>query len=345
MNESPARQKTALTNISELRKAIFTALDNYDSICLLTHKNPDGDGLSTCFVLQDIFRNRNKEVPIILETTPPESLSFLNANERTTVFKDDLSFSLIFIIDCHIRSRLGICAPLLDKAELIIAIDHHEENEENGDPKLRQREADLIYNNPETVSAGAIIYQALKQEILSLPEEVRKEAAKALYVTVINDTNNFLNKNTDPAVFELCAELSRLGIRPYEITKTFLYAKPASYFRFIGETLATITTHEGDKVLFFHSTLQMLADNDLGPDATSKVTDWVKKPQRVEVIVYFREIAAGKYRLSLRSESIDVNQIANKYQGGGHISAAGCEITGTISAIQASILQDIRQQL
>ncbi len=342
MTNSATRLESCIVDPNELRSVILSAIREYESICLLTHKNPDGDGLSTCLVLREIFSSYQKEVDIVLETKAPDSLDFLAAKERTVIYHEKQSYPLIIIVDCHSRSRLGKCAPLLDKAELVIAVDHHENND-NGSPS--EREADLIYNDPETVSAGAIIFQAFKKEIDSFPAEKQKEAAAALYVTIINDTNNFTNKNTDSSVFQICAELCRMDIEPDEITKTFLFSKPADYFRFIGQTLATIETAEQGKVLFFHSTGKMLSENNLQADATSKVTSWLKRPQGVEVIVYFREIAADRYRLSLRSETIDVNNIAHKYKGGGHLNAAGCEIRGKLAEIQSSVLLDIKQQL
>ena len=326
-----------IDHLDELRTVIRSAVDRFDKIGLLTHKNPDGDGLSTCLALQNILEAAGKEVSIILEDEGLDSLDFLRVKERTIIYRQELSFPLILIVDCQSRQRLGKCGSLLDKAELIIAVDHHQDNGAD--------DVHYLYNDTRTVSAGAIIYQALKDEFNALPPLMREESATALYVTVINDTNNFTNSNTNEDVFLFCAELSRLGIKPFEITRTFLLEKPASYFRFIGQALATITTHLDGQVLFFHSTIEMLEENHLHSDATSKVTNWVKKPTGVKIVVYFREIGTEKYRLSLRSDVIDVNQIARKYGGGGHRNASGCEVTGSLADVKTIILQDIKKDL
>lgn len=324
-------------SIDELRNVLLTAISKYDKIGLLTHKDPDGDGLSACLVLQELLQAKKKNVSIVLENRAPDNLDLLDAKPRTTQYIETLSFPLILIVDCQDRERLGICSPLVDKAELTIALDHHENNGSD--------EVDYLFNDPDFVSVGAIIYQTFKEEILSLPTSIKEYCATALYVTILNDTNNFVNSNTDAAVFHFAAELTLMGIKPYEITKTFMLTKPPNYFRFIGQTLATIRLYSEGKVLFFHSTLNMLTENDLHTDATSKVTNWVKKPLGVEIVVYFREIGEYRYRLSLRSESIDVNVIAQKYSGGGHKNAAGCEISGTLSEVEQSILKDIEKVL
>lgn len=336
---------TDIESIADLREVVLSAIDKYDSIAILTHKNPDGDGLSTCLVLQEIINKYDRDADIVLEAIAPDSLDFLQAKEKSTLYREGLSYALILMIDCHTSNRLGICAALLDQAETIIAIDHHIENGEliSDNSKQRSGDVDLLYNDPYIVSAGAIVYLAFKEEIDSLPPEIRKYCATAIYVSIINDTNNFVNKNTDSRMFEICADISRMDIKPYEITRTFMFTKPVSYYKFIGEALSTIKTAVDGKVLLFHSTMKMLADNNLGSDATSKVTNWLQKPKDVKVILYFREIGTEKYRVSLRSEHIDVNRIAVKYRGGGHKVAAGCEIKGNLADIESSLIDDIKQ--
>lgn len=341
-----------IETIEKLRERLLSVIEQHESIGLVTHKNPDGDGLSACIALQEILKAKKKNPRIILEQEAPDSFALLGARERSEIYNEEMSFSLVLIIDCKNRSRVGRCAPLLDKAELILAIDHHEDNSDfpgsdgsDPSPVTADREPDFVYNDPQTVSAGAILYQALKEEIHSLPAKSKVLCATALYITIINDTNNFTNKNTDQAVFEISAGITGLGIKPHKITKAFLYTKPASYFRFIGQTMSTIETLENGRVLFFHSDLKMLHENNLRSDATTKVTDWIKKPEGIEVIIYARELDREKYRLSLRSEYYNVNIIAVKFGGGGHISAAGCEMSGTLADIKTTVLTEVRKQL
>jgi len=335
-----------IDSISDLREVVLSSIEKYDKIGLLTHENPDGDGLSTCLALKEIIEAMGKQADIVLEEPPIESLGFLEAEKRTILIKGILSYPLILLVDSQSRNRLGSCGSLLDKAELIIAIDHHLENSEirSENKKNGIRDVDLLYNKPHTVSAGAIIFRTLQKEILQLPEDKRRYCVTAIYVSVINDTNNYTNKNTDAEVFSLAAELARMGILPYEVTAKFLYKRSVSYYRFIGQALSTIRTVADGRVLFFHSTQKMLSDNNLNIDATSKITNWVKKPVGVEVVVYFRELERDRYRLSLRSENLDVNKIAVKYGGGGHRVAAGCEICGKLEYIETVILEDIRNQ-
>ena len=63
----------------------------------------------------------------------------------------------------------------------------------------------------------------------------------------------------------------------------------------------------------------------------------------VEVAVFFREMADGRYRVSLRSKGgLNVAQIAEGFGGGGHECASGCSIDGPLSIAVARILEKIR---
>jgi phosphoesterase RecJ-like protein len=43
----------------------------------------------------------------------------------------------------------------------------------------------------------------------------------------------------------------------------------------------------------------------------------------------------------LRSKhQVDVNKLANKFGGGGHVRAAGCTMTGNLTEVQESLVKE-----
>jgi phosphoesterase RecJ-like protein len=51
-----------------------------------------------------------------------------------------------------------------------------------------------------------------------------------------------------------------------------------------------------------------------------------------------------QFKLSLRSKGkVNVEKIARKFGGGGHINAAACRIDGDIEAIQARVLEAVKE--
>ena len=134
-------------------------------------------------------------------------------------------------------------------------------------------------------------------------------------------------------------------INPGRITELFLLNKPANELRFAGEVLSTIETFDNDQILFMHSTVDMLKRNRVGHEGNSKLTRWVKGTHNVKVAVLYHQVVKNRFRISLRSNYINVNKIAVKYGGGGHIKASGCEMKGSLEELKNTLLEDIREQL
>ena len=72
---------------------------------------------------------------------------------------------------------------------------------------------------------------------------------------------------------------------------------------------------------------------------------WIKGTKNVDVSICFQEIRKDRYRLSLRSSRVDVNKVAVLFGGGGHKKASGCEMKGTLSEVQKTILNELKKQL
>jgi phosphoesterase RecJ-like protein len=65
----------------------------------------------------------------------------------------------------------------------------------------------------------------------------------------------------------------------------------------------------------------------------------------VEVALFFRELADGRWRVSLRSKgAVDVSTIAAYFGGGGHLCASGCAVEGPASLAVERTLARLRQE-
>ena len=63
----------------------------------------------------------------------------------------------------------------------------------------------------------------------------------------------------------------------------------------------------------------------------------------IEVAVFFREQADGRFRVSLRSKGrINVASVAEHFGGGGHECASGCSLEGPLSVAVERILLQFR---
>jgi phosphoesterase RecJ-like protein len=64
--------------------------------------------------------------------------------------------------------------------------------------------------------------------------------------------------------------------------------------------------------------------------------------KEIQAVVFFKQVDADTYRVSMRSKGdIDIGAVAKEFGGGGHKNAAGCTVKGAIDALQARFVDAI----
>jgi len=197
----------------------------------------------------------------------------------------------------------------------------------------------------DSVSAGAILFRMYKDDLAELPEDTRIHICKCFYTTILNDTNNFTNSNTNAETFLLASELTSMGVDAHDLHRKYFLNHSPYEMRYVGETLAGIRLYHSDRILIMHSTLEMQQRNMIKPDSIMSVTRWVQGVKGVDVIAYLREDAEGSFKLSLRSPVLDVNRIAVAYGGGGHKQASGANLKGDLARLEKELLATLEEAL
>ncbi|MDE6361923.1 MAG: DHH family phosphoesterase, partial [Clostridia bacterium] len=108
------------------------AVDKSDSICLISHQNPDGDTCGSALALYRALKLYGKErVYIYCDSVFRNSLLTLEGIEdynKTQVDKCDMAIAC----DCAEYDRMGAYLSLFNKAKIRINIDHHKTNSRYG---------------------------------------------------------------------------------------------------------------------------------------------------------------------------------------------------------------------
>lgn len=323
-----------MKDTQELRDTIIRHLKPGLSIGITSHIEPDGDGFCASLALQQLLRSMNLDSEIVIGDDALERFAFLMEGAKLRKWEPGLGYDLLFILDCNSFSRLGDSAELVPNSGFIILIDHHV-------PEHGLIPAAFSFIDPAYVSAGAILWKVFNPEIKTLPEEARIPVGNSLYITILNDTNNFANANTNAEVFRIAGELTELGLAPNKLHEQYFLNRSPREMRFVGEVLSTIELLHDERILFMHSSLDMQRRNALRPDSIMNITRWVQGVRGVDAIVYFREEEQGLYKLSLRSVKLDVNKIAVMHGGGGHRQASGMHLRGSLRQVKAIILKDM----
>jgi phosphoesterase RecJ-like protein len=320
--------------MDELRQELRGLAEAEGPIGLLSHVNPDGDGFCACLFMAKWLALHGKEAVIITDGDDLDRFAHLLEDARILSFEDSMSYSTLVVMDCNSMSRLGKRGELVAKADRVLLLDHHEV--EQG---LIPAHYSFIY--PSYVCVGAILFAALEKELNLLPDDSRQYLAACLYTTILNDTNNFTNGNTDAGVLDLAARISAMGIKPHLLYRAYFQNQSYNEMRYTGEVLSTIEVHHGGRVLLLWSDLDMAQRNGIDPGAVLNVTRWVQGVKGIEAIIFIREEEPGFHKLSFRSMKVDVNRFAARYGGGGHRNASGCHLNGELEQIKAMGLEGI----
>ena len=323
-----------IDNAKEFSNKLLAAAKEAESICLTTHVDPDGDGLCTCLALKRILKHLGYQADIIVDEFNLERFDFLNASNEVKVDNAALHYDLVVVIDLHDNGRLNSRVHLISQAKNVIVMDHHQIEHD-------MMKCTCCWVDASAVCTGWMLNEAFQSVIVTMLADEQLYVGTCLYTTLLNDTNNFTNANTDKHAFELSTAVCSYGTKPYLVHRAFLMSKTPVEMKFIGQILSTIELHDNERILYIHSTLSMLKENKLDDDATSNITRWVQDLKGVNTIVYFREESTDSYRLSLRSKTLNVHSIAIKYGGGGHIQASGCLCQGELTELKTRILADI----
>ncbi|MDD3283312.1 MAG: DHH family phosphoesterase [Candidatus Cloacimonetes bacterium] len=305
-----------------------------ESIAITTHINSDGDGMVVCFALQEILRSNGINSIIVTDGENLDRYSFLMQNNAIEPYHKDMVFDFCCVIDCNSYDRLGERRTLAEKAQKVAVLDHHvvEHNPIEADIDL------IDYSYP---SAGALLWRVLAAHISKLNSATRKYVAECVYVSILNDSNNFSNANTNARMFEISADVAKEGIQPHLLHMAYLQNHSPQEMLYVGKSLATITLHHQDKYLFLYSDLAMAKEIGINPADFMSVTRWVQGITNLNAIAYFREVAPGEWKVSLRSLVLNVQEIAARHGGGGHRKASGLTLHGNLQQVQHTVLDEL----
>jgi phosphoesterase RecJ-like protein len=201
-------------------------------------------------------------------------------------------------------------------------LDHHGDNPLYGEFNLVDGSA----------AASAQIVADLYAE-LGVP--VGKPAAEAIYTGVATDTGGFRFRNVSAAAHELVADLLRAGVVPAEVNDRINRIGTVKQLNIVGVSMANADRY-GEALISVvnHDDYERTGATEL--DSKESI-DRLRNVAGVEVVAHLREVKGGT-KASLRSESVDVGEIARLFGGGGHRLAAGYTVTTSPKGAKEELL-------
>lgn len=203
----------------------------------------------------------------------------------------------------------------------VINIDHHISNEQFG----RVNYVDYMASST-TELLIPIIEELEKSTGRTLLDD---DVATLLLAGIITDTGSFQNANTTPKSFDWAAYLVAKGGRQQEIIQKIYKTKPLSTLKLWGRVLSKIQIDEKYKFVWSTVTQKDFKDTGSSEEGVGEIIDdLLSNAPGAEIVLLLKEKTSGIISGSIRTTnpSVDANEVAAMFGGGGHARAAGFKI-------------------
>ncbi len=313
-------------NISETAELLRNCEDAY----ILIHMNPDGDCIGSGYSLQAVLKQLGIRSRVICPDPIPERFHFLLPEEP----EEEFPAKYVIAVDCADEKRFGILEQ--DYAGKVqLCIDHHISN--NGYAKH-------LLVEPDASSACEVLYKVYR----FMQVKFTKQIAECIYTGMATDTGCFKFSCTGADTHIFTAEIMREfpEIRYDLINRKMFDVKTPGRIRAEMVMLSQMEYHLENQCTLIWVTKTICQENQINDKDLEGLTSLPLQPSGVEVGVTLREQDNGFYRVSMRStDKVNVSEICQKFGGGGHIRAAGCQIPGTAEEVRKKVLDAVREAL
>lgn len=303
-------------------------LREWDDILILTHERPDGDTLGCGAALCRILRGLGKTV-WLLESK--DATPLLRSYLEGCVAPGGFSPKRIVSVDVSDAKLLPPNAEIYrDRVDL--AIDHH--GSHTGFAAQSCVEADKA-------ACGEIIY-ALAMELGVMDEKI----AEALYVAVSTDTGCFRYVNTTPNTHRIAAALMEQGIDTGRLNKRHFRSKSMKYLRLESALVCAMELYQNGTIAVAPISQSMMTELGLTQGDIEEVSSFAGQVEGVLHSITIRELQPGKCRISLRTDPdlLNASAVCERFGGGGHAAAAGCNMTGSVRDVTDAMLSAIEAE-
>ena len=327
-------------------------------VLVTTHAKPDGDALgSTVAVMRACSALGIRSEGWLVGPFEPNLLSLA----RPTDLTPDLTLvdpkrptlpavepDLVAIVDTGAWNQLETLSPWLrDRVDRAIGIDHHA----RGDRVAAERVIDVTAG-----SATAIVARLV--EALGVPlgagadERGWGSVAEAIFLGLATDTGWFRFQNARPAEFRLASALLAAGVDKDRLIEVTENSHRPERLAIEARALSKVRFLDGGRLALTSLSLADFAETGALLEETSGVVNMPMAVATVRAAALLIESEPGLVKISFRSKPalraagdggaaptfVDVNQLAARFGGGGHVHAAGARIRGTLAEAERAVI-------
>ena len=298
-------------------KKIIKIIKKYDKIVLARHISPDPDAIASQVALRDSIKLTfpNKEVYAV--GAGVHKFKYLGALDKPDL--STLTNSLLIVLDVPNFYRVDGINGL--EYDAILKIDHHPAEDIIGD---------VDWTDPTKSSTCEMIAELLLYSPLVMDTKI----AEDLYVGMVFDSDRFLLPNTSSETLKIAYELVKTSNINFVNLYDNLYERSINEERFRAYLINNIEITENRFGFIFVPSEDLKKFNVEPTSVSNQVNDFyfIKELMCWMFVVY--DERNDIYKANIRSRGPIINEVAAKYNGGGHKFASGCR-TSDYKVIEA----------
>ena len=303
-----------------LREFIVTK----DQVMIMGHKIADPDSFGACMGIYRAAVSLEKKAHIIINTVTESVRPLYDEIAESPAYEDDIFLTsdqamdyftdntMIVVVDTN-KPQMTECPELLRRSRMTAVLDHHRQSSnviEN---------AVLSYVEPYSSSSCEMVAEVL--QYIADDIKIPSVEADCLYAGIMIDTRNFMNR-TGVRTFEAAAFLRRCGADITRVRKMF--RDDMASYRAKAEAMRKAEVYRKEYAIA-ECPSDIESPTVLAAQTANELLDISGIKASFVLTVY-----EGKIYLSARSiDEVNVQIIAEKLGGGGHINSAGAQFDHT----------------
>lgn len=316
-------------------KSVLDTIRRHQKFLVTTHHNPDADAVSSALAMASYLKSLGKKVYVLNEDACPQWLEFL---PLTSMFKKASSFKKIdyqvaIVLDCGDLKRVGGVSQFFQKGKPLINIDHHVTNDKFGSINVIQ---------PKASSTCEMVFDLLKEAKHTL----NKNLAILLYAGIMTDTGSFRYENTSAYSHAVVEKLMAFKISATQMYDQLYVGIPVADMKLFSEVIHNAKLTDNNRIYCVALSKKVMSRFSDSFDLKEKLFNFLRSVKGIEVVAILTELNAKEVRVNLRSQNnFNVAALAQQFDGGGHIKAAGCKIYEPLAQAQKTICSAIHKKL
>lgn len=305
-------------------QALREIITGKEKVLIMGHRLADVDSFGAAVGIYRISTTLERKAHIVLNDVSTSMRPMVDLFKSHEDYQEDMiigsqqaielagSNTVLVVVDVN-KPSITECPELLRLCKSIVVLDHHRQGTEVIE------NATLSYVEAYASSACEMVSEILQYIGESI--KISPEEADCMYSGIMIDTNNFMTK-TGVRTFEAAAFLRRNGADVTRVRK--LFREDAIEYKTKADAVSQAEIYRNAFAVSTCSSEGIQSPTIVGAQAANELLN-IRGVKASFVLTEYQ----NQIFVSARSiDEINVQVIMERMGGGGHLSAAGCQLNG-----------------